>query len=224
MHNRVLEDLATELTLSEEHAHKVGVSSSISLDVARARGYRTINFKGELDILGYQDYQQRVPALAIPLHDVQGGWAYTQIRPDSPRPKINEDGTRITGEFNKYDVPEGASPILDIHPFSMPAIYDPRDAVWIVEGVLKGDSLVSRGQRALSVQGVSSWFKDREAIEAFRALSWRNRTAYIAFDVDIHNNPSVRWAVEALEDFLGCLGAYPFVVDLTRLKGVDDLG
>jgi len=60
-------------------------ASAISPEVARERGYVSADSRKMLERYGFAGYQQRVPALVIPVRDVTGAIAIYQARPDSPR-------------------------------------------------------------------------------------------------------------------------------------------
>ena len=62
---------STRLTLLPQHRELLR-ASAIREDVAAARGYFSAQSKAELEALGFRDYQQRVPALVLPIHDVHG--------------------------------------------------------------------------------------------------------------------------------------------------------
>src|SRR2546427_7205591 len=82
--------------------------SGISLEVAAARGYRSVQTKAELRRLGFGENQVRVPTLLIPIWNVVGEIALYQIRPDEPR--------IMKGKPVKYETPAGARMTLDVPP------------------------------------------------------------------------------------------------------------
>jgi hypothetical protein len=136
--------------------------SGISAEVARARGYRSIETKAGLKNYGFSESQRIVPSLLIPHFDVIGrpGAGY-QHRPDRPRA---HDGHLI-----KYESPHGARLVLDVHPFlsrrrtredgepGLPLIADAKVPFFITEGTRKGDSGVTIGLCAISINGVWAW-------------------------------------------------------------------
>src|SRR3954454_16942620 len=85
------------------------VESGISPEVARQRGYRSVEKKSELRALGVSAAQCRAPALLVPVYDVTGEVAFHQIRPDSPRANTN-------GKPIKYETPSKARMTFDCHP------------------------------------------------------------------------------------------------------------
>lgn len=83
--------------LHEHHRRMLEVESAIDPEVIAERGYRTITKKADLARMGFARPQQGVPALAIPIHSVTGGVAWSQIRPDEPRIR--------KGKKVKYETP-----------------------------------------------------------------------------------------------------------------------
>ena len=84
--------------LAEHHERMLVEDSGIDPRVVSERGYYTITDVGELERLGFVGRQFRVPALAIPVYDVNGEYAFTRIRPDYPRPDMTRPGRVV-----KYD-------------------------------------------------------------------------------------------------------------------------
>src|SRR5215217_6958137 len=111
--------------LLQHHAERIS-ASSISDEVAEARGYRTVSVKAELRALGFGDAQCRVPALLIPVWSVNSEIATYQIRPDEPRIK---DGKPL-----KYETPAGARMVLDVPPAARPNIANPKQPLLLTEG------------------------------------------------------------------------------------------
>jgi len=71
--------------LCESHHEMLAIQSGLSERVIQARGYETIDTKAKLKSLGFSDRQSRVPALLIPILDVQ-------IISLSPRSTSNREG------------------------------------------------------------------------------------------------------------------------------------
>ena len=117
------------------------------------RGYYTAKTKTELARLGFSKPQRREPALVVPVYSPVGELVTHQIRPDAPRQ--SEKGKPI-----KYETPTGSAIHLDVHPSQAERVRDASVPLWITEGVKKADSLVSRGQCAVALQGVWCWQKD----------------------------------------------------------------
>ena len=75
-------------------------ASAIADEVAEARGYRSVQQKSRLIELGFAATQARVPALLIPIWNVQGEIALYQTRADEPR--------IVDGKAVKYETPRGS--------------------------------------------------------------------------------------------------------------------
>jgi hypothetical protein len=187
------------LGLFPQHARLLA-ASAIAPDVARARGYVSVDTKTRLEGLGFASYQQLVPGLLVPLWDASGGDvpAGYQYRPDHPRER---DGRSI-----KYESVPGSRPILDVPPMGRRWLRQ-RCTVWITEGSRKADALVSAGLAAVSLAGVSAWLADGVALGDWRDLLLRGRDVVIAFDSDVMTKPSVRGQLDALSNYLAARGA-----------------
>jgi len=149
----VLEKTIRERLEYPHHRHALLEESGISPAVVAGRGYRTATTKTELAELGFSGKQRLTPALVVPMYCPAGQLVTHQIRPDAPRE--NGDGKVI-----KYETPAGSPVRLDVHPSQTERIRDASVPLWIIEGVKKADSLVSRGQCAVALQGVWCWRGD----------------------------------------------------------------
>lgn len=190
--------------LSEKHLEKLRTESAISDEVIRSRGYRTVTGAKELTEYGFASRQRRVPALLIPIHAPDGTHGLYQIRPDNPRTQSKPDGGVRT---LKYEMPVGATMRIDCPPACRPMIGDPKTDIWITEGVLKGDSMASKGLCVISLLGV--WlFKSKNQLGGvtistdFDSIAWNDRQVRIVFDSDVINKPSVRNALQRLTEIL----------------------
>src|SRR5262249_4419127 len=83
----------SQTRLAPNHA-KLIEDSAVSPEVAIERGYFTAKTKAELKRLNFADYQQRPPALVIPIYGVTGEIVNYQIRPDSPYIPKSKNGKR----------------------------------------------------------------------------------------------------------------------------------
>lgn len=204
------------------------LKSAISLEVIRARGYRSIIDKRELSRLGFSEYQQRTPCLLIPQFSVDGQttpYAY-QLRPDQPRFKGKGKAKPV-----KYEFAEGSKSRFDISPTSRPILRDTNIPLWFVEGSKKCDSLASRGQCAISLSGIWS-FKSRDDSGSsvlaadFDYIPLNNRLCYLCFDSDWQSNSRVKQAANRLAVHLRNKGAAVLFIGLpmngTDKNGVDD--
>jgi putative DNA primase/helicase len=139
--------------LSPAHERMLFEQSSLSTRVVVERGYRTVTSKAELARLGFSKLQQREPALVIPMYCPAGELVTHQIRPDAPR-------ENAVGKPTRYETPAGSPIHLDVHPSQTERVRDASVPLWVTEGVKKADSLVSRGQCVVALQGVWCWQKD----------------------------------------------------------------
>jgi hypothetical protein len=116
------------------------------------RGYYSARTKAELAELGFPERQRRAPALVIPMYSPAGELVTHQLRPDAPR---KDD----KGKPMKYETPAGSAIHLDVHPSQTKHVGDASVPLWITEGVKKADSLASRGECVIALQGVWCWKK-----------------------------------------------------------------
>src|SRR5689334_6070960 len=83
-------------------------ASSITPDVAAARGYNSVHSAVALGRLGFAASQRLTPALLIPVRNVTGDISTYQIRPDKPRV--------VDGKALKYETPLKSRLTLDVPP------------------------------------------------------------------------------------------------------------
>jgi putative DNA primase/helicase len=139
--------------LSPAHQRMLFEESCLSTSVAVERSYRTVASKADLAQLGFSKPQQRVPALVVPMYSPAGEHVTHQTRPDTPRK--NDKGKPI-----KYETPADSPIRLDVHPSQSERVREASVPLWITEGVKKADSLASRDQCVVGLQGVWCWQKD----------------------------------------------------------------
>lgn len=173
--------------------------SAISAEVAAARGYRTVWERRGLARLGFKDYQQRVPALLIPLYDVFGEPAGYQARPDSPRLRASKP--------LKYENPAGQRGAIDCNPLVRDSMKDPSIPLWVTEGVRKADSAISHGLVCVSLQGVYGWrgtnsVGGKLALPDWEGVALNQRMIFLAFDSDAWTKTPVYQALSRLKAFL----------------------
>lgn len=185
--------------LSEKHLHMLQAESAISPEVIDRRGYRTVTTRAELLRLGFSQAQAQVPALLVPIWGVTGEITLYQVRPDVPRIHY--------GKAIKYESPKGSKMALDVHPSVRHMLGDPREPLWITEGVKKGDALVSRGCCAVALLGVWNWRGSngqggKVALPDWESIALNGRRIYICFDSDIMTKPGVYQALVRLKAFL----------------------
>jgi Protein of unknown function (DUF3631)/Domain of unknown function (DUF3854) len=211
------------MSLLPQHVAKLE-ASAVDEGVAQERDYRSVTEKVVLERYSFSRPQRRVPALLIPVHGVTGEIVLHQARPDEPR--INGKGKPV-----KYETPGGSRMALDVHPRVHAQITDPSVPLWITEGVLKGDALVSQGECAVALLGVWNWRGTnseggKTVLPDFEYLALNGREVYLAFDSDVSVKPEVHKALERLKGLLEHRGARVRVVYLDDVDdekvGVDD--
>src|SRR5882724_3351242 len=194
--------------LSPQHYHKLHDESAIADEIIQVRGYRSLAQPDDLVDLGFSKAQARTaPALGIPLWDVHGqrhGW---QIRPDGPR--------QLNGKIAKYEMSKGDRVILDVHPSVQPLVGNPKEPLWLTEGVRKGDSLASCGVCCIAFTGGvwgfkgSNEFGGKVILPDWEHVALNDRKVIVVFDSDIYTKPNVQAALDALYRFLRDRQAIP---------------
>ncbi|MBA2712573.1 MAG: AAA family ATPase, partial [Rubrobacteraceae bacterium] len=214
-----MEDALRDYLEYPHHRRALIRESGIDPAVVTERGYRTVKTKAELARLGFSKPQRREPALVIPMYSPAGELVTHQIRPDAPRQ--NGDGKAI-----KYETPAGSPVHLDVHPSQTERVKDASVPLWVTEGVKKADSLVSRGQCVVALQGVWCWQKDGLPLQEWEDVRLWGRSVWVIFDSDVTTNPKVQGALEGLVGFLRGRGARIGVAYLPDApggkQGVDD--
>lgn len=202
-------------------------ASAISPEVARARGYRSVESRAELRRLGFSDRQCQAPALLIPIWSVAGEVGNYQIRPDEPRVdrKLKDGEPRII----KYETVQGSRMILDVPPPARAWLGDPKRPLFVTEGARKADSAVSAGLACLALLGVWNWRGTNEdggrvALADWESVALSGRTVYLAFDSDVVTNPTVAGALGRLRSFLGSRGARVRIIYLPAGEGGQKTG
>lgn len=221
---------AKGLRLSHFHAKEILEGSAISEDVARERGYQTIdrpnrNLAGAqvihgvngtgttADILrqiGFPAWATRedhfFPGLWLPGWDVRGRRFPGQWKPRNP--VRNRDG-----KLMKYASAKGASARLDVHPrwtydrgrddpALVPWIRDASRRLWITEGQKKADSLTSRDEVTVALSGVFNWRNSHGTLGDWEDVALRGREVVICFDADAITKPQVAQAMTRLGAWL----------------------
>lgn len=186
--------------------------SAIAPEVARERGYKTVESKAELATLGFKAWQRRVPALLVPVHGVSGEVVNYQIRPD--RPRIGKNGKAI-----KYETVADSSMAIDVPPRVRDKLGNPDVPLFITEGARKADSAVSQGLCCIALLGVWNWrgtnaHGGKAALPDWETVALNGRTVYLSFDSDVMEKPAVYHALARLKGFLESRGAKVRVVYL----------
>jgi hypothetical protein len=174
-------------------------ASAITDEVAKARGYRSVEQKARLTELGFSERQARVPALLIPVWNVHGEIALYQTRADEPR--------IVDGRPVKYETPLRSRMLLDVPPTCRKHLGNPGDPLFVTEGVRKADAAASVGLCCIAVIGVWSWRGTNDqggktALPDWESIALTDRVAYLVFDSDVMTNISVYQALARLKAFL----------------------
>jgi hypothetical protein len=135
--------------LEERHLQHL-LSSGISLEVIKERGYRSTDGGAELLELGFSRDQARLSGLLIPIYSPLGGDPLWQLRPDEPRREVKGNKVKI----RKYELAPFSENRLDAHPRIQPQLKNVSIPLWITEGVKKADALISAGECAVALIGV----------------------------------------------------------------------
>lgn len=208
----------TARPLLEQH-ERLLAASAVNAGLATVRGYFSATAPKALAQLGFsRAQQQRVPALVIPLWSVHGQISFHQMRPDQPRIR--------NGKPIKYETPNGARMVLDVHPVVHPHLGDTSRPLIVTEGVRKADAAVSQGVDAVALLGVWSWRGSngsggRTALPDWEQVALNERPVYLVFDSDAASKPQVRAAMQRLGRFLESRGAH---VHVARLQPARDAG
>ena len=174
-------------------------ASAITDEIARARGYRSVEQKARLTELGFSSTQARVPALLIPIWDVRGEIALYQTRADEPRIR---DGKAV-----KYETPAHSRMVLDVPPACRRHLGDPHIPLFVTEGIRKADAAASLGLCCVALMGVWNWRGSNEdggtiALADWESIALNDRVAYVVFDSDVMTKTGVYEALVRLRAFL----------------------
>ena len=179
--------------------------SAVHPDVARERGYVTADTKAQLARLSFEPYQQIVPALVVPVHDVTGAIVTYQLRADHPR--VTKAGKTV-----KYETRAKSPMVIDVPPRVRGQLGDPAVPLWITEGARKADAAVSAGLCCIALLGVWNWRGSNSvggtlALADWESIALKSRRTYLAFDSDLMTKQGVRAALLRLGAFLAKRGA-----------------
>lgn len=204
-------------------------ASGISPEVAKARGYRSIEAP-EAFHYGFSKAQAKA-GLLIPIYPPgEDKPVLYRLRPDKPR-------TRKGGKPIKYEQPEQTRLRIDVPPLLQDAVKDPGRPLIITEGEKKGDSLCTailregKNLAVIDLPGVWGFvsknaFGDVTFSNDLRLIPLRDRQVYICYDSDVMAKPQVQSALRSLTDLLCRKGAKVFWIQLPaqpgQKVGVDD--
>lgn len=214
--------------LSAAHAEELR-GSGIAPELVAARWYQTIGpeSRGKLLELGFPAWAVRsddvFPALLVPMYRPKTGTPHGfQLKPQVPQAKTGTD------KAMKYVSPRGQGNRLDVHPSCTARVADPKQTLWITEGVKKGDCLATLERAVVSVTGVWNWRNTEGSVAEWEDVPLKDREVIVCFDSDAITNRQVMAAMKRLVGFLRSRGAtalylpVPAAVAGTPVKGVDD--
>jgi len=115
-------------------------------------------------------------------------------------------------------------------PYILPEVWAIREKankpLWIVEGAKKALKVIQHGRYAISLAGVWNFRGDGNETFLFDDLeqfSWRGRSVFLGFDMDLRSNPEVRFALYELAlKLMARGGVIRFPKWTTGAKGIDD--
>jgi hypothetical protein len=183
-----------------QHARRLA-ESAIDPDVARERGYVSVDTRDRLRAAGFAKSQRVVPGLLIPMRGADGEIRQHQYRPDNPRLDAR------TGKPRKYETPWRTKLCLDVPYRIRGQLLDTGVALWITEGARKADAAVSAGLCCVALLGVDGWMSQGAALPDWRDVALRDRAVFVAFDSDVMTKESVAAALARLTGYLEYRGA-----------------
>jgi hypothetical protein len=92
-------------------------------------------------------------------------------------------------------------------PYILPEVWAVREKthklLWITEGAKKALKLIQHGRHAVSLAGVWNFRDGSDGDETFlfddlEQFTWKGRTVFLGFDMDLWTNPQVRRALYEL--------------------------
>lgn len=220
--------------LIEQHRREIMDESTVSEEVAAARGYRSLTGTAEdrdlLSGLGFKPFvyerEDAFPALLVPMHNAHGEVAGAQFKPAVPRMRIKADQSQAP---IKYETPSGVTPVIDVPEFTRGQLTNLTTPLWITEGMKKTDALVTRGLAAIGLTGVFNWKSRLGTLGDWEDIPLRGRTVVLCFDADAATNRNVQLAMGRLGAWLRSRGVarvhyvvVPAEVHGIGTKGIDD--
>jgi len=204
--------------LSPEHRDLLERGSAISTEVIRQRGYFTATSQKGLEGTGLKAHSSMFPALVIPIYP-----------PGAPEPLSYQLRLPYEPEKGgKYRNVPGQPIRIDCPPCMHENLKDPKQELWITEGVKKADSAASHRLCCIALAGVWNWRGTNTkggsmALGDWDSIPLKGRTVVICFDADVMTKPQVKAALLRLAGFLKSKGANVRVANLsmTQLK-MDD--
>jgi Domain of unknown function (DUF3854) len=175
--------------------------SAISPEVARARGYVSVDTATRLESAGFARSQRRnTPGLLIPIYGTDGELRLHQYRPDNPR--------LDKGKPRKYETPWRHLICLDVPPTVRGEIDNLAVPLWITEGSRKADAAASAWLCCIALIGVDGWQSKGVALPDWKdGVRLKDREVMVAFDSDVMTKESVARSLRDLTTWLEYRGA-----------------
>ena len=222
--------------LEDEHRRELMEGSAISEEIINGRGYFSVSRLSNADESNKRwmkenrfpswswDENRLFPGYVIPMYDPLGKRVAAQWKP-----RVAVADYRRGGKKMKYASQKGLPNRLDVHPKWKDAILDPKQTLWITEGVKKADSLSTKDQVTIAIAGVYSWRESNRTVADFENVMLRGRKIILCFDSDAWDKPNVLRAMIRLGSWLKNQGVesvryliVPTSWDGKPTKGIDD--
>ena len=195
--------------LSEDHRNLLEKGSAISVEVIRQRGYFTAERFADLEGTGLKAHSSWFPALVIPIYPPGAAepLSYQLRLPNEPQ------------KGGKYRNVSGQPIRIDCPPCMQEKLRDPKEELWITEGVKKADSAASHGLCCIALAGVWNWRGTNTkggsmVVGDWDAIPLKGRTVVICFDADVMTKPQVKAALLRLAGFLKSKGVRVRIANL----------
>jgi hypothetical protein len=203
--------------LSDAHRKMLEQESAITPEVINARDYFTATTERQMLERGFSEDQISIGSLVIPVYNTRGDKVLDQLKSKTPRK--NKQGKPV-----KYETPLNSNMALDVHPLMLHKVKNPKETLWITEGLKKADSLTSRGCCTIGLLGVYNWRGKNELGGKTALAEWENialngREVIICFDSDVMTKKQVHKALERLKNFLESRKAKVSLIYLPDAEG-----
>jgi P4 family phage/plasmid primase-like protien len=187
------------LSLSEAHREHLRTSGLNDEMIARA-GLKSVTAE-QAYLLGFR----KLSGMVIPYPGRDG---HIRLRPDAP--PVDEHGREA-----KYLSVAGAGVRLYVPPGVERVLRERNKPLIITEGEKKALKATQEGFPTVGLSGVDCWrAKDQGVIQDLKAIKWKHRPTYIAFDSDILDKSEVQAALRGLVEWLESCGAEVRIVIL----------